>query len=122
VHLVGSVGDAALGAYYEVADAFVCVSEHEGFCVPVLEAMAHDLPVVARATTAVPETVGDAGVLVAGTAPRDAVAVAVHRVLSDRPTRDALVERGRARGDYFSLARGKARFLEALEPMLAAAS
>ncbi len=122
VHFVGSVGDAELGAYYEAADVFVCVSEHEGFCVPVLEAMAHDLPVVARATTAVPETVGDAGVLVAADAPRDAIAVAVHRVLSDPNTRAELIAAGRRRVDHFDLDRSKARFLEALEPMLAAAS
>jgi glycosyltransferase involved in cell wall biosynthesis len=122
VQFVGSVGDAALGAYYEAADVFVCVSEHEGFCVPVLEAMAHGLPVVARATTAVPETVGDAGVLVPPRAPRDAVAIAAARVLSDRPVRDALVAAGRQRVEHFSLARSQARFLEALDPMLASAS
>jgi L-malate glycosyltransferase len=119
VVLTGSVGDAALGAYYEAADVFVCVSEHEGFCVPVLEAMAHDLPVVARASTAVPETVGDAGVLVAPDAPRETVAVAVARVLGDASARDALIAAGRRRVQHFSLPRGKARLLDALQPMLA---
>jgi glycosyltransferase involved in cell wall biosynthesis len=122
VLLVGSIGDAELGAYYEAADVFVCVSEHEGFCVPVLEAMAHDLPVVARATTAVPETVGDAGLLVAAGAAAETVAVAVARVLGDPTARDALVAAGRRRVEHFSLPRSKARLLRALEPMLADAS
>jgi glycosyltransferase involved in cell wall biosynthesis len=45
-----------------VADAFVCLSEHEGFCVPLLEAMSADVPVLAYASTAVPDTLGGAGI------------------------------------------------------------
>ena len=54
---------AALVAYYREADAFVSLSEHEGFGVPLLEAMRFDLPVVAYDAAAVGETVGGAGVL-----------------------------------------------------------
>lgn len=60
----GKVPEAALQAYYRAADVFVSASEHEGFGVPLLEAMAHDLPVVAQAGSAVPETMGRAGVLI----------------------------------------------------------
>ena len=63
VHVVGSVGDAQLAAMFRKATAFVTVSEHEGFCVPLLEAMAFDVPVIARACAAIPETVGDGGLL-----------------------------------------------------------
>ena len=49
VFLAGSVTEAELEAYYRVADAFVCASEHEGFCVPLAEAMGHGLPIVAYA-------------------------------------------------------------------------
>ena len=58
VHVVGLVDDAQLAAMFRRAAAFVTVSEHEGFCVPLLEAMAFDVPVVARACAAIPETVG----------------------------------------------------------------
>jgi glycosyltransferase involved in cell wall biosynthesis len=116
--VTGSVGDGALGAYYEAADVFVCVSHHEGFCVPVLEAMAHDVPVVARATAAVPETVGDAGVLVPPGAPRAEIAAAVWEVVSRPRVRDALVAAGRRRVDHFSLARTGARLLDALTPVV----
>jgi glycosyltransferase involved in cell wall biosynthesis len=64
VALPGHVTAAQLAAYYRAASVFVCLSEHEGFGVPLLEAMAADLPVVALAEAAVPETLGDAGVLV----------------------------------------------------------
>ncbi len=61
VTLTGGVSPAELAAYYRAADVFVVCSEHEGFCVPLLEAMHHGVPIVAFASTAVPETLGDAG-------------------------------------------------------------
>ncbi|HEX6381102.1 MAG TPA: glycosyltransferase, partial [Acidimicrobiia bacterium] len=67
-------------AHYRAADVFVCASDHEGFCVPLLEAMHHRLPVVAYASTAVPETLGGGGLLLGTKAPTT-VAAAVHRVL-----------------------------------------
>ncbi|SVA31305.1 uncharacterized protein METZ01_LOCUS84159 [marine metagenome] len=59
---VGSVPDEDLAAFYRTAHAYVSLSEHEGFCVPLIEAMASDVPVLAYASTAVPETLGGAGV------------------------------------------------------------
>ncbi len=61
VRLPGSVSDGVLAAHYRAADAFVCLSDHEGFCVPLLEAMHHRVPIVAYAATAVPETLGGRG-------------------------------------------------------------
>jgi len=59
---VGPVPDADLAVFYRTASAYVSLSEHEGFCVPLLEAMATDVPVLAYASTAVPETLGGAGI------------------------------------------------------------
>ena len=56
----GPVPDADLATYYRMADAYVSLSEHEGFCVPLLEAMAADVPVLAYASTVIPETLGGA--------------------------------------------------------------
>jgi len=58
----GPVPDAELAVYYRTAHAYISLSEHEGFCVPLLEAMAADVPVMAYASTAVPDTLGGAGV------------------------------------------------------------
>ena len=55
VHFSGHITDEELAAYYRSADVFICISEHEGFCVPLLEAMQYDVPVVAYAAAAVPE-------------------------------------------------------------------
>ena len=54
VHLVGHVSNEELTAYYELADVFVCASEHEGFCVPLVESFHMGVPVLAYAATAVP--------------------------------------------------------------------
>lgn len=58
----GPLPDAELAAYYRAASVYVSLSEHEGFCVPVVEAMAMDVPVLAYSSTAVPDTLGGAGV------------------------------------------------------------
>ena len=63
VHLVGQITDAELAAFYEIADVFLCASEHEGFCVPLVESFHERLPVIAYAATAVPATMDGGGVL-----------------------------------------------------------
>ena len=63
VVFTGEVSDRALRAYYAAAHIFMITSEHEGFCVPLVEAMAMKLPIVAYASTAIPETVGTAGLV-----------------------------------------------------------
>jgi glycosyltransferase involved in cell wall biosynthesis len=90
VHFVGHVTDAELAAYYEVADLFLCASEHEGFCVPLVEAFYKEVPVLAYAATAVPATMDGAGVLFED---RDPVYVAglMDAILSDTPLQDRIV-------------------------------
>jgi glycosyltransferase involved in cell wall biosynthesis len=58
----GPVPDSDLATYYRMASVYISLSEHEGFCVPLLEAMAADVPVLAYASTAVPDTLGGAGI------------------------------------------------------------
>jgi len=64
VHFTGKIGDAQTYAYYRAADIFLSASEHEGFGVPLVEAMTFDVPIIAYAATAVPETMGNAGTLI----------------------------------------------------------
>ncbi len=120
VRLAGSVPAEELEGLYRSADAFVCLSEHEGFCVPLLEAMAHDVPVVAFGAAAVPETLGEAGVLLDVKRP-SVVAEAVARVLGDEAVRRGLVEAGRCRVQLFDLARSRRKLLDALTPLIDAA-
>ncbi len=88
-------------AHFRTAEVFVCLSEHEGFCVPVIEAMELGLPVVAYAAAAVTETVGDAGILLDDKDPLS-VAMAVHGLVSDAGRRAELVHRGRTRASQFA--------------------
>jgi glycosyltransferase involved in cell wall biosynthesis len=64
VEFPGQVTTEELVAFYRVADVFLCMSEHEGFCAPLLEAFQMGVPVVAYDAGAVPETLGGAGILV----------------------------------------------------------
>lgn len=63
VIFAGGVSDEQLKAYYLVADFFMVTSEHEGFCVPLVEAMAMKVPIIAFASSAIPATIGDAGLV-----------------------------------------------------------
>jgi glycosyltransferase involved in cell wall biosynthesis len=82
VRFLGSVDDGQLALRYATADAFVCLSDHEGFCVPLLEAMTAGLPIVAYASSAVPETLGRAGLLL-DEKPPSLVAEAITETLSN---------------------------------------
>jgi glycosyltransferase involved in cell wall biosynthesis len=90
VHFVGQVTDAELVAYYEIADLFLCASEHEGFCVPLVEAFHARVPVVAFAATAVPDTMDGAGVLVTNKDPWHVAAV-IDAVVSNTVLQDAII-------------------------------
>jgi len=63
IHFTGRVSHGELMTYYSLADVFVSMSEHEGFGVPLVEAMLFKLPVLAYSAAAVPGTMGGAGVL-----------------------------------------------------------
>lgn len=95
------LSDAELNACYASADAFVCLSDHEGFCAPLLEAMVWDIPIFAKAAAAVPETLGGAGVVFGGDAP-DVMAETMGRVLSDPVLSEAVIDRQRVRLAQFS--------------------
>jgi glycosyltransferase involved in cell wall biosynthesis len=111
VDFTGAISDAARNAYYASADVFMCASAHEGFLVPLLEAWANDVPVIAHAATAVPETLGDAGLLLRVASPVT-LAAAAARVCSDALVADGLRAAGRVRLEHFSLARAEARLLD----------
>ncbi len=97
VHVVGAVDEPDLAAMFRSADAVVTASEHEGFCLPLLEAMTFEKPIVARACAAIPETVGDAAFLLPPDQGPVLFAEAVTELLSNEPVQRALIEGGRRR-------------------------
>ncbi len=101
VIFTGYVPETDLGLLYSAADVFVYPSIYEGFGLPVLEAMACGTPVVTSNISAMPEIVGDAGLLVD---PRnvDALADAIQRIVTDRALHTALSALGLARSKFFS--------------------
>lgn len=113
VHIWGEVADAALAALYAAADVYVSLSVHEGFGVPLLEAMRGSVPVVALAAGAVEGTVGGAGLLLERAEPVP-VAVAVRRVLTDGALRTRLVGAGHGRVAGHSLAGSAGRAVAAI--------
>lgn len=75
VIFTGQISFAQILAYYHVADMFLCMSEHEGFCVPLVEAMYFHVPIIAYDSTAVGDTLGDAGILLSEKKPLETAGV-----------------------------------------------
>ncbi len=96
----GPVTQAALNTCYDEAGVFLCLSTHEGFCAPLLEAMLHGVPVLARDAGAVAETLDGAGVLFKDPDPR-LVAETMCEVLHDPVLRASIVARQNKRIDAF---------------------
>ena len=90
VHFTGHVSDEELVAFYDVADLFLSASEHEGFCVPIVEAFYKEVPVLAYAATAVPSTMDGAGVLFDDKDPRH-VASLMDAIVSNAALADAII-------------------------------
>lgn len=117
VHLAGSVTAAELAALYEGCDLYLCCSEHEGFCAPLLEAMHHGLPILAFAAGAVPETLGGAGLVVSSKAPA-LLAAGAARLAGDEELRAELVAAGRRRAGDFTPEKARAAFAQSIEQAL----
>jgi glycosyltransferase involved in cell wall biosynthesis len=94
VTFAGHASDATVAAAYAQADVLVVTSAHEGFCVPVTEAMAVGLPVVAYAQGAIPEVLGGAGVLVDSVDPYR-LAATIAELLADQARCEELANAGR---------------------------
>ena len=90
VHFLGHVSNEELTALYDVADLFLCASEHEGFCVPLVESFYKGVPVLASAATAVPATMDGGGVLYTTKDPYE-IARIMDGILADPAVSDAIV-------------------------------
>lgn len=113
----GHVSFPDIIAYYKVSDIFLCESEHEGFCVPLLEAMLFNTPIIAYDSCAVPDTLGDSGVIF--TKKNQAmVAEIIDIVATDLNMRMKIIKSQRKRLEYFDDNKTKQKFREFIESII----
>ncbi|MFC1851750.1 glycosyltransferase [candidate division CSSED10-310 bacterium] len=103
VIFAGRVSPAELVTYYKHSHAFVCMSEHEGFCVPLIEAMHFQLPIIAYHSAAIPDTLQDAGIILKD---KDFMEIAawMHKVIFDEAVRTSVLSKQNQRLRDFRLA------------------
>lgn len=111
VVFTGQVSFDSILAYYASADAFVCMSEHEGFCVPLVEAMCFHKPILAASYAAIPDTLNGSGILLED---KDMARAAfyLHEILNDEELSRAIVEKQDRRLEDFSYEKVSAQFME----------
>lgn len=88
-------------AYYKAADVFLCMSEHEGFCVPLVESMFFEVPIIAYNTSAIADTLGGSGILLDDNDPVFAAGV-IDRLVNDSRLREHVIEKQNERLRDFS--------------------
>ncbi len=114
VEFVHAADADVVTAAYRDADVFCCLSDHEGFAMPLIEAMHHGLPVVAFGAAAVPGTMGNGGLVLPGKDPAT-VATALDRVLTDRTLAASMSTAGRRRAAQFTPEAAIDAFVAAVE-------
>ncbi|MFA5031407.1 MAG: glycosyltransferase [bacterium] len=116
VCLTGQITFEELVNFYGVSDIFICMSEHEGFCVPLLEAMYFTLPIIAYNSTAIPYTLGNAGVLVNKKNYAE-IAELIDIILTDKKLYSQIVEKQNDRLKEFSLENTKNKLIKYIEEL-----
>ena len=109
VIIPGHIGFDEILAYYASADVFLCLSEHEGFCVPLIEAMLFEIPIIAYDSCAVGETLGAGGILIKEKNFLE-IAGMLNRVLHDEALREQVIENQKKRMKHFRTDRVSALF------------
>lgn len=115
VIMSGHVTDAQLHAYYRTAHIFWSMSEHEGFCVPLIECMWFDIPILAFRSSAVPETINDTGLMFTEKDSFFNISVLAMKLVMDSNLRSAVVSRQRMRRIDFLPENIKPRFLDLIK-------
>jgi glycosyltransferase involved in cell wall biosynthesis len=101
VFLTGMIDDTKLASYYKFSDIFISMSEHEGFCVPLLEAMQVGLPILAYYSTGIPYTLDRSGILIRKKNYQE-IAELIHIIYEDDDLRNRIVDRQKKRLRDFS--------------------
>ncbi len=116
VIFTGMVSEAELLQYYQMAHIFLCMSEHEGFCVPLLEAMHFRIPIIAYNSTGVSDTLGDATVLV-NRKNYTELAELINVLIEDSTIRSKIVKKQAGRLKYFDRTRTGDRLIKIIESL-----
>lgn len=101
VRMIGCVDDSELKALYQNSSVYLCMSEHEGFCLPIVEAMYFNLPVIAYSSSAIPQTVKHGGVLVNEKRPAE-IAELIVEICQNMDLRNKLIQAGNSRVEELS--------------------
>lgn len=113
VVFTGHIPFSQILAYYHLADLFLCMSDHEGFCVPLVEAMYFGIPIVAYDSSAIGDTLGGSGILLSNNDPMEA-ALIVDKILRDPDMRREIVAGQRRRQQAFAYGEIRKLFEEQL--------
>lgn len=109
VYFLEKVPFKDLVSYYMVSDVFLCMSEHEGFNVPLVESMFFDVPIIAYNSSAIPYTLGDAGILVKSKRYAE-TAELINLIVGDPDIRGKLIRRQKERLQVFEYSKIAAQF------------
>ena len=96
VIFTGSISAEDLVSYYKLADIFLCMSEWETFCVPLVESMYFDIPIIANNSTAIPQTLGNSGILV-NKKEYSIIAEMINEIVENKKLRDQIVKKEKER-------------------------
>jgi len=118
VIFAGHVTQEELIGYYSVADVFLCMSEHEGFCVPLVESMLFDVPIIAFESSAISDTLKDSGIIFLK---KDyaRVGALLDIIMNQTDIRNKIIEKQKERLQYFSYDSVKQELLTFIEDVIA---
>ena len=117
VIFTGHISFAEILSYYRTADLFLCMSEHEGFCVPLVEAMYFKIPILAYASSAIPWTLGGSGFLTRTKNPIE-TAFLMNKILHDETLKEKIIANQNERLKDFQYEKIKSLFAEQLKRFL----
>lgn len=117
IHFTGHIKFDEILAYYNIADIFLCMSEHEGFCVPLVEAMFFNIPIVAYNSSAIPYTLNNSGILLDDKSPELAAQI-IDRVINDSDLKKHILKTQQERLEDFSYSKVKNMFISYLNKFI----
>jgi glycosyltransferase involved in cell wall biosynthesis len=117
VMLPGHITDSQLQAYYRCANLFWSMSEHEGFCVPLIEAMWFDVPILAYRSSAVSETLAQSGILFVDKSDPAVLAKLAYKLLDDAVCRDEVLKQQHERRKEFAPQTVREQFMQIIDSL-----